>query len=275
VILKVNNFLDRGQILEIKYQRELAKLLAGLRKERQQQSGLNVNLIPPTRVDAYRVAFLVEQELGWEVSGWKIAATNMEMQQALRTDTPIYGRVYKQFVKQSPCLVNFEHLSSPIPEAEYQAFLGKDLPPKAEPYEINEVSDAVASLHPGLELAECRFKYDKKFPPLEAILSDGAGSGVLVYGLPIVNWRNVDIANQEVSLFCNDTLRRKGTASTALKHPLVPLTWLANELSQTGIGMKKGQIISTGTLTGMLIPKKGDTYVGNFGALGTVSGTYG
>jgi 2-keto-4-pentenoate hydratase len=50
---------------------------------------------------------------------------------------------------------------------------------------------------------------------------------------------------------------------------------LANELSQTGIGMKKGQIISTGTLTGMLIPKKGDTYVGNFGALGTVSGAYG
>ena len=86
MILKVNNLLDRGQILEIKYQRELAKLLAGLRKERQQQSGLNVNLIPPTRADAYRVAFLVEQELGWEVSGWKIAATNMEMQQALRTD---------------------------------------------------------------------------------------------------------------------------------------------------------------------------------------------
>ena len=275
MILKVNNFLDRGQILEIKYQRELAKLLARLRKERQQQSGLKANLIPPTRADAYRVAYLVEQELGWEVNGWKIAATNMEMQQALRTDTPIYGRVYKQFVKPSPCFLNFENLSSPIPEAEYQAFLGKDLPPKVEPYEINEVSDAVASLHPGLELAECRFKYDKKFPPLEAILSDGAGSGVLVYGLPIANWRNVDIANQEVSLFCNDTLRRKGTASTALKHPLVPLTWLANELSQTGIGMKKGQIISTGTLTGMLIPKKGDVYVGNFGALGTVSGTYG
>ena len=168
--MKVNNLLDRGQILKIKYQRELAKLLAGLRKERQQQSGLNVNLIPPTRADAYRVAFLVEQELGWEVSGWKIAATNMEMQQALRTDTPIYGRVYKQFVKQSPCLVNFEHLSSPIPEAEYQAFLGKDLPPKAEPYEINEVSDAVASLHPGLELAECRFKYDKKFPAVRSHL---------------------------------------------------------------------------------------------------------
>ena len=41
-----------------------------------------------------------------------------------------------------------------------------------------------------------------------------------------------------------------------MEHPLVPVTWLANELSKTGIGLKKGQVISTGTLTGMLIQKK-------------------
>ena len=41
-----------------------------------------------------------------------------------------------------------------------------------------------------------------------------------------------------------------------MEHPLVPVTWLANELSRTGIGLKRGQLISTGTLTGMLIPKK-------------------
>jgi len=35
----------------------------------------------------------------------------------------------------------------------------------------------------------------------------------------------------------------------------MPLAWLANELSRTGIGLKAGQTISTGTLTGMLRPK--------------------
>ena len=140
--------------MEIKNQRALATLLARLRKGNLQQSGLTEDLIPPSKEFAYRVAHLVEQELGCEVKGWKIAATNTEMQRALRTDTPIYGRVYSQFIKQSPLTVNFDELSSPIPEAEYQVFLGKDLPPRVDNYIISEVADAVSSIHHGLELAE-------------------------------------------------------------------------------------------------------------------------
>jgi 2-keto-4-pentenoate hydratase len=66
-------------------------------------------------------------------------------------------------------------------------------------------------------------------------------------------------------------LRRKGTAAAALDHPMVPLTWLANELSRTGVGMKEGQMVSTGTLTGMLAPKPGETYVAEFGPFGSVT----
>ena len=43
-----------------------------------------------------------------------------------------------------------------------------------------------------------------------------------------------------MTLSTNGKLRRKGTAA-ALDHPMVPLTWLANELSRTGVGMKAGR----------------------------------
>tara|TARA_B100000242_G_scaffold203929_1_gene147880 strand:- start:869 stop:1654 length:786 start_codon:yes stop_codon:yes gene_type:complete len=253
---------------------ELAKLLADLRRTNRQQSGLHKKLTPISQADAYKVAHLVEKELGWNVGGWKIAATNRQMQRALRTNTPIYGRVYSQFITKSPVEISFDNLCSPIPEPEYQVFLGKDLPPRSKPYEIGEVADSIKSMHPGLELAECRFIHDNKFPPLEAILADGAGSGTLVYGPAIQGWKDKDIANNEVALFCNGVFKRKGTAVTAMEHPLIPATWLANELSKTGIGLKKGQVISTGTLTGMLIPKKGETYTADFGIFGSVSGTY-
>ena len=59
--------------------------------------------------------------------------------------------------------------------------------------------------------------------------------------------------------------------SPALDHPMVPLTWLANELSRTGVGMKAGQMVSTGTLTGMLAPKPGEVFVADFGPFGSVS----
>jgi 2-keto-4-pentenoate hydratase len=223
---------------------------------------------------AYRVATRVAEQLGWAVGGWEIAAMKAEMQKALRTDQPIYGRVFAPFVKPSPVTVVHARLASPIPEVEYQARLGADLPPRGKPYAAEEVADSIASLHPGLELAECRFIHDQAFPPLPAILADGAGSGTIVYGPAIDGWRTRDIGGQEATLSCDGRLRRKGTAAAALDHPLVPLTWLANELSRTGIGLKAGQMISTGTLTGMLAPKVGETYVADFGPFGSVTLTF-
>ena len=94
-------------------------------------------------------------------------------------------------------------------------------------------------------------------------------------GASIPDWRTRDIAGQEVTLSCNGTLRRKGSAAEALvDHPLVSLTWLANELSRTGIGLKARQFVSTGTMTGMLRPKPGETYVADFGPFGKVEATY-
>ena len=202
-------------------QRELARLLASLRRDCRQQSGLDARLVPPDPATAYRVAGLVAEELGWPVLGWKIAAFKEEMQQALRTDSPIYGRTY--FVTETPITVVHAKLASPIPEVEFQARLGADLPPRAKPYSVEEVTEAVASLHPGLELAECRFIHDAAFPPLPAILADGAGSGTIVYGPAIADWKSRDIAGQEATLSSNGRLRRKGTAGAALDHPMAPL----------------------------------------------------
>ena len=257
--------------MDLSTQRELARLLAALRRDGRQQSGLDPRLVPADTATAYRVAGLVAEELGWPIGGWKIAAMKEEMQKALRTDAPIYGRVFAPFVKPSPVSVTHAGLASPIPEVEYQARLGVDLPPRDKPYTIEAVTDAVASLHPGLELAECRFIHDQAFPPLPAILADGAGSGTIVYGPAIDDWRRRDIAGQQVTLSCNGKPRRSGTAAAALDHPMVPLTWLANELSRTGVGLKAGQMVSTGTLTGMLAPKPGQTYVADFGPFGSVT----
>jgi 2-keto-4-pentenoate hydratase len=93
----------------------------------------------------------------------------------------------------------------------------------------------VASLHPGIELAECRFVHDAAFPPLTAILADGAGSDTIVYGPAIPDWQRRDIAGQEVALICNGT--------ELLDHPVVPLTWLANELSRTGIASRRASAV--------------------------------
>ncbi|WP_416898536.1 MAG: 2-keto-4-pentenoate hydratase [Minwuia sp.] len=260
--------------MDISKQKELARLLAGFRRYGTAQSGLDPALVPPDPATAYRIAAMVEEELGWEVAGWKIAAFKQEMQRQLRTDAPIYGRVYAPLVMAEPVTRVHADCHGPIPEVEFEVKLGRDLPPRDAPYSTDEVMDAVESIHPGFELAECRFVHDDNFPPLPAILADGAGSGVIAYGPAIENWRDADIAGQEVKLFRNGELCRSGTAAEHIDHPVVPVTWLANELSRTGVGMKAGQMVSSGTLTGMLQPKPGDTFVADFGPFGTVTANY-
>lgn len=252
----------------------LAQLLATLRKEGRQQSGLDPALVPQDTTAGYRVAALVERELGWKVGGWKIAAYKEEMQRALRTDAPIFGRVFSQFVRPTP--VAFEHgkLLRPIAEVEFAARMGADLPARERPYTQEEVAEAVVSMHAGIEVAECRFVHDSVFPALPAILADGSGSGSIIYGPPIEDWRNRDIAGQTVVLRVDGVEKRQGTASEAIDHPLVPLTWLANKLSQLGIGLRANEYVSTGTLTGMIGARVGSTYVADYGPFGSVQASF-
>lgn len=252
----------------------LVELLTNLRRENRQQSGLAPELTPPDPAAAYAIADRAAAALGWDVAGWKIAAFKAEMQAALRTDAPIYGRVFQPFVATSPHMVEHADQCSPIPEAEFVARLGQDLPPRDAPYSEAEVADAIATMHPGIELAECRFVHDDAFPPLPAILADGAGSGGLVVGPAIRDWRDRDLAGPDVVLSSNGRERRRGSAGAALGHPTAPVLWLANELSRRGIGLVAGQYVSTGTLTGMLRPKAGETFVADFGPLGKVEATY-
>jgi len=246
----------------------LARQLADLRRARRQQSGLAAELIPADSDAGYRVAGLVADELGWEVRGWKIAAFKSEMQRQLRTTAPIWGRTY--FVHESPARFEHARLCSPIPEVEFQVMLGADLPARRSAYVLGDIDAAVASMHPGIELAECRFVHDDAFPPLSAILADGAGSGTFIYGPAIENWRQRDIAGQEARLIADGVVRRRGTAGAALGNPLEPILWLANELSRLGLGMKAGQIVSTGTLTGMLATRPEKNWTADFGPLGQV-----
>ena len=132
------------------------------------------------------------------------------------------------------------------------------MPPRSSPYLRNDIEDAVGSIHPALEIAECRFVHDDRFPPLNAILADGSGSGTLVLGEAIIGWHSYDFSAGDAALHVNGTQRREGRIFDAVEHPLAPLVWIANELSRVGVGLPAGIYIITGSLTGMYLAKPGD-----------------
>ncbi len=62
----------------------------------------------------------------------------------------------------------------------------------------------------------------------------------------------------------------EGVGANALGDPLNVLEWTANHLSALGDGIKAGEVVSTGTCTGVTPIAAGETLIADFGTLGRV-----
>jgi 2-keto-4-pentenoate hydratase len=246
----------------------LAEMLATARREARQLDGLPAELLPPTTEDGYAVNGLVAQRLGWDLLGWKIAGTTPAMREKLRVKDPIYGRTYRRFVARSPARLARAELLDPLVECEFFVTLARDLPPREQPWTMAEVADAVATVHAGIEVAECRIRMSN-LPPLPGILADGSASGRYVFGDEITDWRG-RIASMEVVMEVDGAPRRTGSGADVMGDPLAPLLWLANERRHWGDGLRAGEMVSTGSTTGMFPVKPGQQVRAVFGGVAEV-----
>ena len=247
---------------------ELTRRLVSARRDGRQISDLDDSLVPATIDDAYRINAKVAQQLGWEPLGWKIAATTEGVRAKLRTTGPIYGRTFRRFRYETPARMRHAELLDPLVECEFFCTLGSDLPIRDRPWTMDDIIRAVAAVHAGIEVAECRFP-SGALPRLPAILADGSASGRYVFGGAIPNWR-AGLAGIEVRLEVDGREIRRGTGADVMGDPLRPLLWLAEERRRIGDGLRAGELVSTGSMTGMLPIRPRQRVVAHFGASATV-----
>ena len=141
--------------------------------------------------------------------------------------------------------------------------LAHDLSPREAPWTVAEILAAVGTVHAGIEIAECRFPMGR-LPPLPAILADGSASGRYVFGGIISDWRQ-GLAGVAVELWVDGVRLRTGCGADVMGDPLLPLLWLAEERRRWGDGLKSGEMISTGSCTGMLPVRPGQSVEARFG----------
>ncbi|SFP63769.1 2-keto-4-pentenoate hydratase [Variovorax sp. OK605] len=142
-------------------------------------------------------------------------------------------------------------------EAEVAFRLGADLPPRTAPYTRDEVAGAIASVLPVIEVAETRLADWLDASPA-ALLADLLCHGGLVLGesMPFEKaW--LDLAQTEVVLHFDEQV----VAHTVGEHPHPDvgalLVWLANRGAARGEGLRAGQVVTTGSCTGMLFASQG------------------
>lgn len=225
-------------------------------------------------LDGVREAYGVQREIvtmaGLPRAGWKVGATNDAMQTLFGIDEPASAPMFQPFCLDSPAeLAVFADQGTKV-ECEFAFTFARDLPPRPQRYTRAEVLDAVDALVPAIEVVGCRFAGG--FGELGGVrlVSDMTGNSAFVAGPRTDDWRAVDVKACGVRLYVNGAFVVDGVGANALGDPLNVLEWTANHLSALGDPILAGEIITTGTCTGVTPVAAGDVAVADFGGLGRV-----
>jgi 2-keto-4-pentenoate hydratase len=220
-----------------------------------------------TNVDeAYRIQSQLAGRASNTVRGWKVTALAIEQQRSFLTDRPVAGALLSSFVHTAPAVLSAAQFIVPLLECEVAFLLGADLPPRQQPYTRGEIEAAIEAVVPAIEVADSRCPADA---PNLLKLADSMGNGAFITGAPVRDWRKLDLENIDVMLTHDGSVTERGSSARILGNPLLAVIALANAQPLPVGGLKRGQIVTTGTCTTPIPPEPG-VYVGEFGALGTL-----
>ena len=229
--------------------------------------------LPKTRDEAYEVQDAVVALSGLSRCGYKVGSTSKEAQRLLQTDEPGASALLAPYVHESPARIDIVPEQTPSVEGEFAFRMKHDLPARAAPYGMADVTGAIDAVAGAIEVVGTRFSGGLSGKGRFLTTADcGVNIALAVGGWTAFNGQ--DLREHNVAMTINDKLQGTGTGSRALGDPLNVLLWLANHQSKRHVGLKAGDIVATGTCTGLDPVQPGDVVRADFGALGQVMITF-
>ena len=229
---------------------------------------------PNDRAEGYAIQAELARLSGQATVGWKIAATSLAGQSHIGVDGPLAGRLLSKRVLEGGANIPLSGNLMQVAEAEFAFRLGKSLPKRDEPYGVEEVLEAVESLHPAIEIPDSRY-HDFARVGAHQLIADNACACWFVLGAATrADWRGQDLKKRKVMAYRNGMLTAEGVGANALGDPRIALTWLANELSAFDDGLLAGEVVTTGTCITPMRIAPGDQIRIDFGAFGLIEAAF-
>lgn len=234
-----------------------ARLLAEARQTGKRLARLPEDARPRTADEAHAIQRATAQQLGEAIAGWKVGTA------------PDYGLMMGGILASRMLASGAAIAADTMPmlgmEVEIAFEFMRDLPPRDTDYDRAEIEAAVTALA-GIEVVDTRYQDYDATPVIERT-ADFMSNGAFVVGTRRPDWQSIDLAALEASILINDReiVRRIGGHPT--KDPLIPAISLVNALRKAD-GIKAGQIVTTGTYTGLNKAKPGDVVRGTFAGFG-------
>ena len=225
---------------------------------------------PRDRVEGYAIQAELERASGADLFGWKIAATSEAGQKHINVAGPMAGRILAETLIADGGTASMHGNEMRVAEPEFAFRMARDLAPRSSPYTVQEVLDAVATLHPAIEIPDSRFADFVSAGEAQLIADNACAHRFVLGAATSADWRGRDLIEERPTI----TLRGKqfiGHGKNVLGDPRVALAWLANELRGLGLTLRAGEVVTTGTCHTPLEIQSGDHVAADFGVLGKVS----
>ena len=230
---------------------------------RKQHAGVPFrDILPADRAGAFAIQDATLATLG-PIGGWKVGAKGIAAEPSC-APLPAAGIVPMGAQLQGP------QWQLRGVELEVAFRLGRDLDPQGRMLARDEIAAAIAEVLPVIEVVETRLADFRQSEPL-AQLADLQSHGALVLGAPAeVAPASVDLRQLEAYLAFDG----QPVASTFGANPAADvwrlLAWLALHCSERGLPLRAGQVVTTGSFTGMLFAPEDALVLGELKGIGRV-----
>jgi len=249
--------LDSRQIAEA------AALLVEARRSGRRLEALPPSLQPQSVREAHAIQDAVTRALGERGGGWKASEPpEGEVQR---------GVLFARLIFLSPAHIPAELAPLLGVEAEIAFRLAADLPAREKDYAREEIARAVVAL-PAIEVVDSRFADFTKRTSFERLADHGL-NGAFVAGAGVPGWRALELAHLRVTLTIGGRTIVDHVGGHPTGDPLGTAVAFVNAMRTAG-GLRQGELVTTGSCTGMNFAKPGDEVRAQFEGLGDAAVTF-
>jgi 2-keto-4-pentenoate hydratase len=215
---------------------------------------------PDSMQDALKIQDLATELLEQKVRGWKVF-------------TPPGGELARGGILESVFFEDGARFAAELApflgvEAEIAFRLEADLPKRSTPYSREDVAPLVSAC-PAIEFIHSRY-IDFNAVSLHERVADHFLNGGFAQGTTVRDWKSLDLANARLKLEIDGIPVIEAIGGHPAGDPVLPVVDLANHF-RADRGLKAGEIITTGSFSGLTCAKPGQTIRATFEGLGSVT----
>lgn len=218
------------------------------------------DVLPADRAGAYAIQDATVAGLG-PVGGWKVGGPSVEAE-------PTAAPLPEAGLRSSGA--TFE---GPMRGAELEVALriGRDIRPNGALLSAAALAACIGAVLPAIEVVETRLADWKDADPL-AQLADLGTHAALVLGEPAsMDPASLDLRTVEARLSFGGRVVAETRGGNTASDVWRSLAWLARHAEARGRPLSVGDVVTTGSCTGLLFAKAGDRVEGEIAGLGRVA----